>query len=124
MVKRFTAVGRIISAQIGSYPLKHPYYRIGLDGYKRIDLQESLLFLLSLVDTIELTKKYSKFHGRSEEKHTEALYYFLLYCQKVNLRERISEEFTDYVAYILRSATDRRRCESLRNPHCGFLHSR
>lgn len=32
---------------------------------------------------------------------TEALYYFLLYCRKVNLRERISEEFADYVAYIL-----------------------
>ena len=43
--------------------------------------------------------------GREQEvmirNDTEALYYFLLYCRKVNLRERISEEFADYVAYIL-----------------------
>lgn len=43
--------------------------------------------------------------GREQEvmirNDTEALYYFLLYCQRVNVRERISEEFADYVAYIL-----------------------
>ena len=49
------------------------------------------------------TQAVRRFRREWEEwcELTEALYSFLLYCRKVNLRERISEEFADYVAYIL-----------------------
>lgn len=34
-------------------------------------------------------------------KDIEALYYFLLYCYKINNHEEISEDFTDYLALVI-----------------------
>lgn len=34
-------------------------------------------------------------------KDVEALYYFLLFCYKINNNEEISEDFTDYLALVI-----------------------
>ena len=51
-----------------SYSQRYPFYEIGNDRFKKIDVDEGLLFLLSLVDTMELTKKYFQYHGHLKSK--------------------------------------------------------
>lgn len=51
-----------------SYSQRYPFYEIGNDRFKKIDVDEGLLFLLSLVDTIELTKRYFQYHGHLKSK--------------------------------------------------------
>ena len=51
-----------------SYSRKYPFYEIGNDRFKKIDVDEGLLFLLSLVDTMELTKRYFQYHGHLKSK--------------------------------------------------------
>lgn len=46
----------------------HPFYEIGSKTFKYIDVFEPLLYLLSLVDTIEMTKKFCKYSDDSQEK--------------------------------------------------------
>ena len=59
------------------YSHDNPYFQIGKTSFEKIGIDESLLFLLSIVDTVEPTKKYSKY------KDVEANNYKYIYPKTI-----------------------------------------
>ena len=52
-----------------SYEESNPFCEIDVDHFSRINFIEPLLYLLSLVDTIEMTKKFCKYSDESIDKN-------------------------------------------------------
>ncbi len=50
------------------YEISNPLYEIDAGHFLRIDFVEPLLYLLSIVDTIEMTKKFCRYSDESKDK--------------------------------------------------------
>ena len=72
----------------------HPFFEIDSNNFKFIDLIEPLLYLLSLVDTIEMTKRFCTYTDNSDNK--EKFIYPKTLAKKINISVSSSTITIDY----------------------------
>lgn len=79
----------------------HPFFEIDSNNFKLIDLIEPLLYLLSLVDTIEMTKRFCTYTDNSNNK--EKYIYPKTLAKKINVnvsRSTITMEYSELEKFI------------------------
>ena len=82
-------------------PKCNPLHMIDLDNFNIIDIDEPLLFLLSLVDTIEMTKKFCQYIDDSSEKKQNI--YPKTLASKINIcvnQSRIEIDYSGFEKHI------------------------
>ncbi len=70
------------------------------------DREENLKWWLKEQPCVFISPRNGKMLSVEVRKDAEAIYYFLLFCRKLNRHEEVNDDFADYLSYLLSVCDD------------------